>query len=568
MTRTRTERLTEFQGADAAMAALQRVLLIGKDYAVRKSQAVAQYNPAGISATWPGLLTGESVETSSATVLVENAVLPILRESVATPTAANGAIVGVDATRIWHNSGSTVWLGSGRTVTTDVFVGDLVILVNGATSFSTSVLAIEYNGTTSGKVLVLSNTVPAGLASGYFNVTVAEVASRYVPATALTLTGSTVAVAASLQLASLRLGATPVSVIAAVDRAGTLLSRVVVNYRATRTTSTVMTATQVVTLAAQLDGLFIGHQYPESELGFAVAQSIPPIGSFSIAPAVLCRAPTTYDDAGFTAAITAVTADATFSVVCPMSQSATVITAARNMVATRAAVSGRKHTHVVVSKPIVSGASADSEVAAFIAAAAFNDENTVVVFPPSVAYSGLPVADTTAVAIVACLRGCVAHGLSLVGTAFNSGFTHVAPYSVYNSFSAQLAAGGVTVIAGAEVLHSRTTKLSNNLALEEGMVALKNVVRRRLFQSVESLIAAHRVTVATLELARSEMRAVAATMVLPVYEKAGKPLLLVTVGVPTINALVPSTIDIPVTAYVSTTWFTGLIDVSITVQGA
>jgi len=100
------------------------------------------------------------------------------------------------------------------------------------------------------------------------------------------------------------------------------------------------------------------------------------------------------------------------------------------------------------------------------------------------------------------------------------------------------------------------------------MVALKNVVRRRLFQSVESLIAAHRVTVATLELARSEMRAVAATMVLPVYEKAGKPLLLVTVGVPTINALVPSTIDIPVTAYVSTTWFTGLIDVSITVQGA
>jgi hypothetical protein len=565
MTRTRTERLAEYQNASSTCAALQRVLLLGKDYAVRKSQVVGQYNVAGVTAAWPGLLAGEAVETSSATVTLENAVLPIFTENQPTPTIANGAIVAGDITRIWHNNGTTVWTGAGRTVTADVLVGDLVVLTNGATTFSTYVQGIEYNGTALAKVLLLDNSVPASLRSGYFNVTVAAVESHRVPAASLTLSGSQVIVSASLQLSSLRLGAT--AVVPATNYSGTVLSRIVVDYRATRTSSTAMTATQTVTSSAQLTSLFIGYQYPESELGFAVAQSLSPVGAYTIAPAVLCRAPTTYDDAGFTTAITAVTTDTAFSIICPMTQSATVRTATRNMLTTRAAVSGRRHTHAFFSMPVVPGVSRDSEVAAFIAAAAFNDENTVVVFPPQLEYSGTSVSDAVSTAIVAGLRNITASGLSIVDTHLGTAFTHGDEYTPYIRFLDQLAAGGVTCLRDATVVHARTTKLSANLSLEEGMVALKNNVRRRLFQAVEGLINTQRISAELLNTVRSLVRDASDDLAQQTYPIVGNPIWSITVGVPVVNGLVTTTVDIPITAYVSTTWFTGTLDVSISLVG-
>jgi hypothetical protein len=211
--------------------------------------------------------------------------------------------------------------------------------------------------------------------------------------------------------------------------------------------------------------------------------------------------------------------------------------------------------------PVVPGVSRSAEVAAFIAAAAFNDENTVVVFPPQLEYNGTVVSDAVATAIVAGIRNITASGVSIVDTELGSAFTHAETYTPYEAFLEQLAAGGVTSVRNGVIAHARTTKLSDSLGLEEGMVALKNNVRRRLFQPVEGLINVQRVSAGLLTTVRGLVSNAADDLSQQVYPVAGRPIWSITVGVPVQNGIAPTTIDVPVTVYVSTTWFTGTLDV-------
>ena len=303
--------LTNWSLMPADMVQGLNTLIVGPDYAVRKPDPtvgtglIGQYVPAtGTVGPWPGLVSGETVDLVSAKLFIIDAAVRFYSEAIATPTLSQGiAFGGAPTNRIRHNGGATVWTGSGFSpfLNVQLAVGDVVRLDNGTggTVFYSRVTGFESSNT----VLVLADTLPAALVgvATYFNVSVAQV----VPSVGLvgldvTLTAST-AQANPAILTSTSRTVTAYPVVQWFESSGAQLSRVFADYRALRVAN--VAAVQSLSLDSQLTSYFIGSQYPEAGLGYAVRQALAPVVSGITPPVIRFNAVATDDSAGWTAAI-------------------------------------------------------------------------------------------------------------------------------------------------------------------------------------------------------------------------------------------------------------------------
>lgn len=478
--------------APAQLTTNQGVLLAGFDYAARREQHLAQYSPAGNVFGWPNLGAGETPDTATATVYFKNGAVAYFVDTSVPPTITRGAVLNNDPSRIVHNSGTTIWAGSTRTTIIDVLVGDAVRLESPVgTMFYTRVAGIEYGGTSDAIVLVLSDPVPAAMRSGYFNVALAAVNDFVVPPASLTLSTTQIQVAASIVVTTSRTGV-PCPVLPFLDADNTTpLSDLFVDYRAERTSSTVMTTTTVVT-AANLNTLFVGAEYPESELGHAAylalkVQTENVVLSANVAP-VLVRAPLVYTTAAFQTMLSSILLEPTYAVIVPLSTNTTIIDDTRNMVASRNVNTSGLHTHMFMTRALVSG-TPSTRVMQFIADVNYDNQDVVAVFPPF--FVDTP--DHIAIAAVAALRTLAVPGYAI--SFLELPFEQEPIYRVYANFAKVLVNAGVLVVSQSPttvpktvVLRDATTDTYDELTLSEGMVSLTNAVRRALYASVEPLI--------------------------------------------------------------------------------
>lgn len=278
-----------------------RTIVVGPDYAARRYDATAgtglvgPYDEvSGVSSAWPSLGASETVDTSTATVVIVNALVRYFTETASPPTVANGQQSGTTPNAIIHDGGSTIFAGTSRTagLNADVEVGDYVYLAdNGAVNtLETRVAGFGY---TLGQpnILLLEDSLPAALQGGaFFNITLAQVADVItLTASDVTLTPTTVQADAGITAATTRTGSA-YPVIGGQTFAGADLSVVYTSYRALRTANT--TTILTIGTAADIAANFVGAEYPESELGFAVTRALAPVQSPALTspPVVLAAA--------------------------------------------------------------------------------------------------------------------------------------------------------------------------------------------------------------------------------------------------------------------------------------
>jgi hypothetical protein len=276
----RTSLLQNFLSLPGVITDNLRTIIVGPDYAVRHDGFVGNYDQTlGTNAAWPGLLTGETVDLATPAVFIRNALVRYFTDGTGVPTGANGVQSGTTVNAIRHNAGATIWTGINRTpaLNVDVKIGDYVYLAN---SGATVVLRTKVKNfgylTNEPRILILEDNLPAGLQGGvFFNVTIAEIVPEIeLPTADVTVTSTNVQADPAITWATTRTGSA-YPVIAGSNFSGsTAYSKVYTNYRALRVANT--TAVIEVTSETELNALFVGWQYPESELGFAMARALAP----------------------------------------------------------------------------------------------------------------------------------------------------------------------------------------------------------------------------------------------------------------------------------------------------
>ncbi len=310
----------------AAVISNMRTLIVGPDYAVRRYSSVTDDGFVGnysasvgvVATSWPQLETGETVDTATASVYIVDCLVRYFLENNLAPGAANGAQNGAAPNEIVHNAGATIWAGPTRSVgvVTDVQVGDHIYLSTndaGANAFETTVRALKY---TAGEanILVLDDNLPAALTGAvFFNVNVDQVVpEQALVAADFTASATTIAVDAAVTVTTTRTGsAKPVY-------GGTGYSKVYTSYRALRQDNVENVLS--ITNSSQLSTYFVGWQYPESGLGFALARALAPHTATTVAPAVLGAAIASDDTAGWTNAISRLKRRVDWYTVAPLTQ--------------------------------------------------------------------------------------------------------------------------------------------------------------------------------------------------------------------------------------------------------
>jgi hypothetical protein len=238
-------------------------LIMGVDYAARRDVFVADYEPIGVpGAPWPDAEPGETVDTDSSQLLVA---IPDATVAFFVDAAAGASRVAGGPNRVQHAAGATVFAGPDRSVIVpyDVVVGDRVYLSDGASELFTTVVDLLWVG---GEpvTLVLADNVPLTMAAT-FDITVARPRLRVLDDTEYLAAVDELSIEDALE-ADIVDGGTTYPIIAWPGA-----SRVTVSYRARRVDN--IGEPIMVQSAAQLSLLFVGSEYPESGLGFAVRRA-------------------------------------------------------------------------------------------------------------------------------------------------------------------------------------------------------------------------------------------------------------------------------------------------------
>lgn len=280
----RSELLTNYVNMPDEFIAKLRPLIVGADYAVRTYVDSTGYNylgaydgSTGVTAAWPNLETGETVElpssTSFTTAYVNDAlVILFLGVSFGPP---QGAKYGTSSNKVTYASETNVWNGTNFNIPYEAAIGDYVLLDDGSATLETTIIGFEKSSPTGDyNVLVLKDNTSA-LAST-FNITIAEIVPELiVDATDTVATSTTIEIPGSLSAQTERITASS-PVIGGNTNDGDVLSRAYVSYRALRPT-TLSTRVQSVRSEEEMADYFVGYTNPASGLGFAVLRALPPV---------------------------------------------------------------------------------------------------------------------------------------------------------------------------------------------------------------------------------------------------------------------------------------------------
>lgn len=308
-----------------------RTIIVGPDYASRKHDVESSTNlvgpydeSTGTSGAWPNLQSGETVDLTTAKVFIANALVNYYADIAPSPGATEGAQSGTTPNAIIHDSGNTIWTGANFTSSLNipVEVGDYVKLDDeGGNVLETRVAGFDSSGSDP-DILVLEDNLPVALTGGAnFNVILAEVVTEIeLDSADVTLTASTVQADTAITASTERTGSSSYAVIGGTD-----FSDVYTDYRALRDTNenTVISIRE----SSELDSFFVGHENPDSELGFAVARSLAPVTDppTSNPPAVLFIALQSDDLAGYQEAFSRIRNRRDWYMVSPLTEDISVI---------------------------------------------------------------------------------------------------------------------------------------------------------------------------------------------------------------------------------------------------
>lgn len=320
-----------------------RTLIVGRDLAYRVyvedgQGLIGAYDEvAGVSASWPGLGASETVDNSTVSVAILNGLVNYYADTATPPTAAEGARNGTSTTEIVHDSGSTIFTGLTTTLPVAAAVGDYIKLDDGAgNTLETTIAGFDdTGGSTPFNVIVLSDSIPAAIGAN-FNLIFAEIAPVIAVASSdYTLTATTVSLSAGITHATTRTGSA-YAVIAGQTYGGDDYSEAYTSYGAFRTVNA--DSFIEITSPSQLDTYFVGWEYPESGLGFAVARALAPLVSpETTVPAVLALALDADSTQGWTDALGRAQYRYDWYTVAPLSTSTTVANLCQSMVSARVA---------------------------------------------------------------------------------------------------------------------------------------------------------------------------------------------------------------------------------------
>lgn len=260
---TRQQALEQLQTYPTDIQSQLKTLVMGVDYAARRDQFVADYETTGIpGAPWPGLLSDETVDLDEDRLFVRivDAATEFFQDAGAAARAAGGP------NRVLHDAGATIFAGTDRSgsVPYDVQPGDLVFLTDGTVELYTTVVDLLW---VAGEptVLVLADNVPTAMPA-LFDLSIARSRQRTLEEGEYAASTEELTVVNDL-MASIVSGGATYPIISWPGK-----SRVFVDYRARRVDN--MGDPLIVSTQQQIDQLFIGSQYPESGLGFAVRRAL------------------------------------------------------------------------------------------------------------------------------------------------------------------------------------------------------------------------------------------------------------------------------------------------------
>lgn len=344
---TRDSLLANYQLVPSDVVGSMRAMIVGLDYAYRPYSfttadgLIGAYDEStGVIAGWPSLAANETVEQASAVVVVRNALANYYADAGAPPGASQGAQSGTTPNAIVHNGGATIWAGSSFTpaLGNAVAVGDYVKLDNTiGTTLETKVSGFGYVGGQP-TILLLEDSLPAALTGGaFFNVILAEIVPLHTLASSdLTLSATQVQADPGITLSTDRTGGS-VDLIAGQTYTGTDLSTVYTSYRALRTASPATTQVLTIATTTSLSSNFVGWEYPESGLGFAVSRALGPTPEEGDSlPNVLCTAPVTDDSAGWSTAIGRIQSRVDWYAVAPLTYTSSIHSLFQAMLTVRA----------------------------------------------------------------------------------------------------------------------------------------------------------------------------------------------------------------------------------------
>lgn len=340
----REELLANFLQLPASVVDNLRTLVIGADYVVHdavfgtSTGLIGSYSAlTGAIAGWPQLGVTETVEQSTATGLVDDALVQYFNE-VGVPSIANGVQYLTVPNGIQHNSGTTIWSGPNYSVALNipVVIGDYVRLTD-----NTNVLVTQVTGFTyiAGEptVLLLADNLPAWATGGaFFNVRLAEIVDLLtLSSSQVTTTTVSFMANAAITVATDRTGVTSYPLIG-----DTGYSTVYVDYRAYNT-SNVAAGVMSVRTEADVALLFPSYQDPESGLGFAVWQALAPVLATTDVtyPVVLCVALEDTTATSWQAVITRVARRRDWYTVAPLTSDETILDLFVPLLDTRKAIS-------------------------------------------------------------------------------------------------------------------------------------------------------------------------------------------------------------------------------------
>jgi hypothetical protein len=323
-------------------------MIVGLDYAARRYSVassdglVGQYSyAAGVSSVWPSLGASETVDLTTVTVDTIDALANYYADVDPTPDASEGVQSGTTPNAIIHNGGVTIFAGPNFTpaLGNAVEVGDYVKLDD--MSGNTLETKVADFGYTLGEpnILILEDNLPAALTGGaFFNVILAEIVPEYtIPAADLTLSASTVTADPGIKIATSRTGSA-VNMIDGLTFGGDQFSLVYTSYRALRTASSATTAVLSITTETDLDNYFVGWEYPESGLGFAVRRAFSPTPTTGSRPAIKCIAPISDSTSDWQTAINLITRRSDWYAIVPLSMNSTIQSLFRSLIIARRAI--------------------------------------------------------------------------------------------------------------------------------------------------------------------------------------------------------------------------------------
>ncbi len=271
-------------GTDGTVTDNLRTLIVGRDLAYRQyvdggQGLIGAYDEgAGVSATWPGLGASETVDSTTVDVVILDGLVNYYSDTATPPTASQGARNGSSTTEIIHDSGNTIFTGLTTTLPVAAAVGDYIKLDDGSgNTLETTIAAFsDTGGATPFNVIQLADSIPAAVGAN-FNLIFAEIAPNIpVDSADYTPTATTITLDPAITWATVRTGSA-YPVIAGQTYAGADYSEAYTSYGAFRTTNA--TGFLEITSPSQLDTYFVGWEYPESGLGFAVARALAPLVS-------------------------------------------------------------------------------------------------------------------------------------------------------------------------------------------------------------------------------------------------------------------------------------------------